>query len=106
MKKAIRQKEATKEQIAIYKKKTRNRKNKNILDVLHYYIIMDKKFKWMQHLQCGMEKKARALHLAVDKATKRVLYGWFDIQETTRAYFLMLMYIILNYGIPKKIKNR
>ena len=50
-------------------------------------------------------EKARALHLAVDKATKQVLYGWFDIQETTRAYFLMLMNIILNHGIPKKIKT-
>ena len=50
-------------------------------------------------------KKARALHLAVDKATKQVLYGWFDIQETTRAYFVMLMNIILKHGIPKKIKQ-
>lgn len=49
-------------------------------------------------------EKARALHLAVDKATKQVLYGWFDIQETTRAYFVMLMNIILKHGIPKKIK--
>ena len=50
-------------------------------------------------------QKVRALHLAVDKATKRVLFGWFDIQETTRAYFSMLMNIILNNGIPKKIKT-
>ena len=50
-------------------------------------------------------EKVRALHLAVDKATKQVLYGWFDIQETTRAYFVMLMNIILKHGIPKKIKT-
>lgn len=49
--------------------------------------------------------KARALHLAVDKATKKVLYGWFDIQETTRGYYIMLMNIIIKYGIPKKIKT-
>lgn len=49
--------------------------------------------------------KPRALHLAVDKATKKVLYGWFDIQETTRGYYIMLMNIITKYGIPKKIKT-
>ena len=47
----------------------------------------------------------RALHLAVDKATKKVLYGWFDIQETTRGYYRMLMEIIIKHGIPKKIKT-
>lgn len=46
-----------------------------------------------------------ALHLAVDKATKKVLYGWFDYQETSRAYYILLMNIILIYGIPKKIKT-
>ena len=49
--------------------------------------------------------EARALHLAVDKGTKKVLYGWFDEQETTRAYYIMLMNIIVNYGIPKEIKT-
>lgn len=46
-----------------------------------------------------------ALHLAVDKATKKVLYGWFDYEETTHAYFILLMNMILSYGIPKKIKT-
>ena len=36
-------------------------------------------------------EKARALHLAVDKATKKVICGWFEIQETTRAYFMKLI---------------
>lgn len=45
-----------------------------------------------------------ALHLAVDKATKKVLFGWFEYEEITRGYFVLLFNIIINYGIPRKIK--
>lgn len=45
-----------------------------------------------------------ALHLAVDKGTKKVLFGWFEFEEITRAYFILLYNIIINYGIPNKIK--
>lgn len=45
------------------------------------------------------------LHLAVDKGTKKVLFGWFEYEEITRAYFILLYNIIINYGIPKKIKT-
>ncbi len=45
------------------------------------------------------------LHLAVDKATKKVLFGWFEYEEITRGYFVVLFHIILNYGIPYKIKT-
>lgn len=44
------------------------------------------------------------LHLAVDKATKKVLFGWFEYEEITRGYFILLFHIIINYGIPYKIK--
>ena len=44
------------------------------------------------------------LHLAVDKATKKVLFGWFEYEEITRGYFVVLFNTILNYGIPAKIK--
>lgn len=44
------------------------------------------------------------LHLAVDKATKKVLFGWFEYEEITRGYFVLLYNIIINYGIPYKIK--
>lgn len=44
------------------------------------------------------------LHLAVDKATKKVLLGWFEYEEITRGYFVVLFHIIINYGIPDKIK--
>lgn len=45
------------------------------------------------------------LHLAVDKATKKVLFGWFEYEEITRGYFAVLFHIIINYGIPVKIKT-
>ena len=45
------------------------------------------------------------LHLAVDKGTKKVLFGWFEYEELTRAYFILLFNLIINYGIPKKIKT-
>lgn len=104
MKKAIRQKEATKEQIQLYEKRQEIEKQKHIRrsSLLYNYgqeIQMDAAF------AIWYGDKPRALHLAVDKATKKVLYGWFDIQETTKAYFTMLLNIILTYGIPKKIKT-
>lgn len=104
MKKAIRQKEATKEQITIYKKRQESEKQKHIRrsSLLYNYgqeVQMDASF------AMWYGEKARALHLAVDRATKKVLYGYFDIQETTRGYFIMLMNIVLKYGIPKKIKT-
>ena len=104
MKKAIRQKKATENQVEILKKRQEAEKQKHIRrsSLLYNYgqeIQMDAAF------AIWYGEKARALHLAVDKATKQVLYGWFDIQETTRAYFVMLMNIILKHGIPKKTKT-
>lgn len=45
------------------------------------------------------------LHLAVDKGTKKVLFGWFEYEEITRGYFVLLFNTIINYGIPKRIKT-
>ena len=45
------------------------------------------------------------LHLAVDKGTKKILFGWFEYEEITRGYFVILFNIICNYGIPEKIKT-
>ena len=45
------------------------------------------------------------LHLAVDVATKKVLFGWFEYEEITRGYFVVLFNLIINYGIPVKIKT-
>lgn len=44
------------------------------------------------------------LHLAVDKGTKKVLFGWFEYEKLTRGYFVLIYNIIINYGIPEKIK--
>ena len=44
------------------------------------------------------------LHLAIDKATKKVLSGWFEYEEITRGYYVILFNMIINYGIPAKIK--
>lgn len=44
------------------------------------------------------------LHLAVDKGTKKVLFGWFEYEEITRGYYVVLFNMIINYGIPVKIK--
>jgi hypothetical protein len=45
------------------------------------------------------------LHLAIDKATKKVLSGWFEYEEITRGYYVVLFNTIINYGIPAKIKT-
>ena len=45
-----------------------------------------------------------ALHLAVDKGTKKVLFGWFEYEEISRGYFVLLYNMIINYGIPARIK--
>ena len=45
------------------------------------------------------------LHLSVDKGTKKVLSGWFEYEELTRGYFVLLFNMIINYGIPKRIKT-
>lgn len=44
------------------------------------------------------------LHLAIDRATKKVLFGWFEWEEITRGYYVVLFNLIMNYGIPAKIK--
>lgn len=45
------------------------------------------------------------LHLSVDKGTKKVLSGWFEYEELTRGYFVLLFNMIVNHGIPKRIKT-
>lgn len=45
------------------------------------------------------------LHLEVDKGTKKVLFGWLEYEKITRVYFILLYNIIINYGIPKRIKT-
>lgn len=104
MKKAIKEGTATEKQTKLYKERQELEKQKYIRkSTLHYnfgeQVQMDAAFSiWFGEI-------VTALHLAVDKATKKVLYGWFDYQETTRAYFVLLMNIIINYGIPEGIRT-
>lgn len=104
MRKSIKEQNITQRQLKLYKIRQEEEKKKHIRrsSLLYNFgqeIQMDAAF------AIWYGGKAMALHLAVDKATKKVLYGWFDIQETTRAYYIMLMNLIFNYGIPKKIKT-
>ncbi len=104
MKKAIRKKEIEPEQLKLYKIRQEEQQAKHIRRSASLYnfgqeVQMDAAF------AMWYGEKPRALHLAVDKATKKVLHGWFDVQETTRGYYIMLMNIIIKYGIPKKIKT-
>ena len=93
-----------KEKIELYKSRIIETKKAHIRRSSNLYafgqeIQMDACFKlWFGGI-------TSALHLAVDKGTKKVLFGWFEFEEITRAYFILLYNIIVNYGIPKKIKT-
>ena len=47
----------------------------------------------------------KALHLAVDKVTGKVLADYFDYEETTKAYLTVFMNLAMNFGISKRIKT-
>lgn len=104
MKNAIRDKSITVEQKKLFEQRKQEEFEKHIRkSTLHYSfgqeVQMDAAFwNWF-----GNEETA--LHLSVDKATKKVLSGWFDYEETTNAYMIVLMSMIINYGIPEKIKT-
>lgn len=42
------------------------------------------------------------LHLAIDDATGKIVGGYFDEQETLKAYYQVLYQILKKYGIPYK----
>ena len=104
MKKAIKENKASKEQVDIYKKRIEIEKEKHVRrsSLLYNFgqeVQMDAAiFIWFGTI-------ATMLHLAVDKASKNVLYGWFDYQETSYAYYVLLMNVILKYGIPETIRT-
>lgn len=104
MKNAIKEETITKEQKQLFNQRQKEEIEKHIRrSTLHYSfgeeVQMDAAFWiWFGNIET-------ALHLAVDKATKKVLYGWFSYEETTESYMIILMNIILRYGIPKKIKT-
>ena len=104
MKNAIRDKLITDTQQQLYNQRKKEEFERHIRkSTLHYSfgqeVQMDAAF-WL-----WFSDEESALHLAVDKATKKVLCGWFDWEETTESYMIVLMGIIQKYGIPNKIKT-
>lgn len=104
MKKAIRDNSITESQEKLFEQRKQEKFEKHIRkSSLHYSfgeeVQMDAAF-WVWF---GTEETA--LHLVVDKATKKVLAGYFDYEETTNAYLVVLMNMIINFGIPKRIKT-
>ena len=103
MKNVIEKEEVETEKIELFKsriiaaEKAHIRRSNNLL-VFGQEVQMDA----CQGLWFG--ETASYLHLAVDKATKKVLFGWFEYEEITRGYFVVLFNTIINYGIPEKIK--
>ena len=55
------------------------------------------------HLWFG-DRKA-CLHLAADKTTNTIVGGFFDWQETLHGYYQVLYQILVNYGIPNKLRT-
>lgn len=104
MKKSIKENKATEEEIQLFEERKKEEEVKHIRRSSNRYsfgeeVQMDAAFdEWFGNV-------VTALHLAVDKATGKVLYGYFDYQETTRGYFVLLFNIILHYGIPDTIKT-
>ena len=104
MKKAIKNETITCSQKNLFEERKREEEEKHIRkSTLHYSFGQEVQMDASFFIWFGEDDSA--LHLAVDKATKKVLYGWFDYEETTEAYTIILMNMILNYGIPDKIKT-
>lgn len=55
------------------------------------------------HLWFGNKKAC--LHLAVDKATNRIVGAYFDWQETLNGYYHVFNQILVNYGIPFEFRT-
>ena len=104
MKKAIREETITFEQEKLFEQRKQEEFEKHIRkSTLHFAFGQEVQMDAAFWIWFGTEETA--LHLAVDKATKKVLFGWFDYEETTNAYMIVLMNVIINYGIPEKIKT-
>ncbi len=49
---------------------------------------------WIKNLKCH-------LHIVIDKASKRILAGYFSEQETTESYYNIYKKTLKHYGLPK-----
>lgn len=101
---AIKENSANDEEIKLYKERKREEKEKHFRkSILHLSFGEEVQMDATFYIWFGEDETA--LHLAVDRATKKILYGWFSYEETTDSYMILLKNIILNYGIPKRIKT-
>lgn len=104
MKKTIKDKTIIDSQRKLFEQRKQEELERHIRKAtLHYSFGQEVQLDAAFWIWFGEEESA--LHLAVDKATKKVLHGWFEWEETTQAYMTVLMGIIINYGIPNKIKT-
>lgn len=104
MKNAIREKRITEPQEKLYEQRKQEEFEKHIRkSTLHYSFGQEVQMDAAFWIWFGTEESV--LHLAVDKATKKILSGYFDYEETTNAYLNVLMNMIINFGIPDKIKT-
>lgn len=104
MKKAMKEKVITEQLEKLYIQRKQEEVEKHIRkSTLHYSFGQEVQMDATFWIWFGTEETA--LHLAVDKATKKVLSGYFDYEETTKAYLIVLMNMIINFGIPQKIKT-
>ena len=104
MRNAIREKTITESQEKLFEKRKQEEFEKHIRkSVLHYSFGQEVQMDAAFWIWFGTE--VTALHLVVDKATKKVLAGYFDYEETTKAYLIILMNMIINFGLPQKIKT-
>ena len=103
MKNAIREKRITEPQEKLYEQRKQEEFEKHIRkSTLHYSFGQEVQIDATFGIWFSTEETA--LHLSVDKATKKVLSGYFDYEETTKAYLVILMNMVINFGIPEKIK--
>ena len=104
MKKALRENAITEPEIKLYEQRKQEELEKHIRkSSLHYSFGQEVQMDAAFWIWFGTEETA--LHLSVDKATGKVLSGWFDYEETTHAYLIVLMFMILNNGLPQLIRT-
>ena len=96
MKKAIRDNSITESQEKLFEQRKQEEFEKHIRKSnLHYSFGEEVQLDAAFWVWFGTEETA--LHLVVDKATKKVLSGYFDYEETTDAYLVVLMNMIINF---------
>lgn len=104
MKNAIKDKSITESQEKLFEQRKQEQFEKHIRkSTLHYSFGQEVQMDAAFWIWFGTEETA--LHLSLDKATNKVLSGYFDYEETTKAYLIVLMNMIINFGIPEKIKT-